>query len=1102
MDIRKLLIANRGEIAVRIARAAAELGIETVSVFADDDADSLHTRKTDHSVPIPGRGAQAYLDMDRIVAVAAEQGCDAVHPGYGFLSENPSFARRCAQEGIRFVGPDAEVLELFGDKARARDLARGLGIPVLTGTRAAVDLAGATAFFASLGEGAAVMIKAVSGGGGRGMRAVYRAGDLEREYERCVSEARSSFGSGDVYVERLMPRARHIEVQIVGDGQGGVSHLWERECSLQRRHQKLLEIAPSPTLRGGLRERLLEAAVRLAREVRFHGLGTFEFLVDASDPGREDDFAFMEVNPRLQVEHTVTEEVTGLDLVKIQLRLATGDSLASLGLSQREIPEPSGYAVQLRINMETCDEKGEVRASAGRLSVFEPPSGFGLRVDTYGYAGYSAGPGFDSLLAKLIAYSPGSDYADAVRKAYRALCEFRVLGVETNIPLLQNLLRTPEVIRNEVYTRFVEDNIASLAAPSSQDHRKLYFDLRERQDEAAPAAMAAEIPPGTVPVCSPMAGTVIGMDVSEGDVVRAGQTLLFLEAMKMEHLVCAHEGGVVRFIAVKPGQTVASGQTLAFIEPGETEVVEAQTSGALDLDAIRADLAEVRSRHRATLDAARPDAVAKRRRTGQRTARENVEDLCDPGSFIEYGALALAAQRRRLSVPDLIRISPADGLVAGVGSVNGALFDEERARVMVLAYDFTVLAGTQGGMNHKKIDRMLHMARQWRLPIVLFAEGGGGRPSDTDIPWVAGLDLPSFHSYASMSGCAPLVGIVSGRCFAGNAALLGCSDVIIATENSNIGMGGPAMIEGGGLGVVSPDEIGPIDVQARNGVVDIRVADEAGAVAAAKKYLSYFQGPLADWACDDQRRLRTLIPENRKRAYDVRAVIETMADTASVLELRREFGVGMITALVRIEGRPMGLMANNPRHLGGAIDADAADKAARFMQLCDCHGLPLVSLCDTPGFMVGVEAEKTALVRHVSRLFVTASHLRVPLFAVVLRKGYGLGVMAVAGGHFHAPFFTVSWPTGEFGGMGLEGAVRLAMRRELEAIEDPATREQTFKQAVALFYEHGKAINTASYLEIDGVIDPMETRRWILQGLRSVPGIEPGAARRGFVDPW
>jgi len=1103
MDIRKLLIANRGEIAVRISRAAAELGIETVSIYSEDDHLSLHTRRTDSAVPIRGRGAAAYLDMEQIINAARTTGCDAVHPGYGFLSENASFARRCSEERLLFIGPDAHVLELFGDKARARSLAGQLGIPVLPGTPAGTSLDEAKAFFASLGKNARIMIKAVSGGGGRGMRAVRHAEDIEKEYARCVSEARSAFGNGDVYAEEFLPRARHIEVQIIGDGAGGVSHLGERECSLQRRHQKLVEIAPCPSLAPEPRKELLDAAVRLAQEVNYRGLGTFEFLVDASMPGEHPRFAFMEVNPRLQVEHTVTEEVTGLDLVKIQLCLASGDSIASLGLEQAEIPEPVGYAIQLRINLESLDAGGNVVPSTGRITAFEPPSGPGLRVDTFGYAGYAASSSFDSLLAKLIAYSSSADYGDVVRKAYRALCEFRIDGVETNIGLLQNLLQMPEVVANEVYTRFTEDNIEALIAVPESGHRKLFFGGILDAALDAVVASALSVPPGTVPVPSPMAGSVVGIAAAEGEVVRAGQTLVWLDAMKMEHHVCAKEGGLVRLITVSPGATVAEGQPLAFIEPMEVEDIGDESLESTDLDAIRADLAEVRARHGATLDEARPDAVERRRKTGQRTARENVADLLDPGSFIEYGALALAAQRRRLSVPDLVRVSPADGLIAGVGSVNGKLFDEEKARTMVLAYDFTVFAGTQGGMNHKKIDRMLHLAKQWRLPMVLFAEGGGGRPSDTDIPWVAGLDLASFHSFACMSGLAPIVGIVSGRCFAGNAALLGCSDVIIATEYSNIGMGGPAMIEGGGLGVCSPDEIGPIGVQSPNGVVDIRVADEAAAVLAAKKYLSYFQGTLHDWTCSDQRSLRSLIPENRKRAYDVRTVIEAMADTGSVLELRREFGIGFFTALIRIEGRPMGLIANNPWHLGGAIDADAADKAARFLQLCDAYDLPVVSLCDTPGFMVGPEAEKTALVRHISRLFVTTAALSVPLFTVVLRKGYGLGAMSVAGGYFHAPFFTVSWPTGEFGGMGLEGAVRLAMKRELAAIEDPIKREQTFQQAVAMFYEHGKGINMASYLEIDGVIDPAETRRWIMQGLKSVPKPERAQGKkRPFIDTW
>jgi acetyl-CoA carboxylase carboxyltransferase component len=450
---------------------------------------------------------------------------------------------------------------------------------------------------------------------------------------------------------------------------------------------------------------------------------------------------------------------------------------------------------------------------------------------------------------------------------------------------------------------------------------------------------------------------------------------------------------------------------------------------------------------------------------------------------------------------DLIRASPADGLVCGLGTVNRALFDDERARTLVMAYDYSVFAGTQGLMGHQKLDRMLALAAQWRVPVVLFAEGGGGRPNDTDTHTVAGLDTPSFLSFAALSGLVPRVGIASGRCFAGNAALLGCCDVVIATDNSNIGMGGPAMIQGGGLGTFAPEEIGPADVQTRNGVIDVRVRDEAEAVAAAKRYLSYFQGEVPPGACADQAALREALPENRRRAYKIRPIIETLADAGSVLELRRDFGRSLVTALVRIEGRPLGLIANDTFHLGGAIDANASDKAARFFQLCDAFGLPLVSLCDTPGFMVGPQAETTALVRHVSRMFVNAASLSVPFFTVVLRRGYGLGAQAMAGGHFHAPFFIVSWPTGEFGGMNLEGAVRIGMRKQLEAIEDPAAREAMAQAMIAEAHQRGKALNMASLLELDAVIDPAETRSWIVRGLRSAPRpVREG--RRRFIDTW
>ncbi len=521
----------------------------------------------------------------------------------------------------------------------------------------------------------------------------------------------------------------------------------------------------------------------------------------------------------------------------------------------------------------------------------------------------------------------------------------------------------------------------------------------------------------------------------------------------------------------------------------------------------RPELAELRARIDATTDAGRPEAVARRRKTGQRTVRENLEDLLDEGSFVEYGALALAAQRQRHSIEELVRASPADGIVCGVGTVNRASFGDERARTMVLAYDYTVFAGTQGVMSHKKLDRMLALAAQWRVPVVLFAEGGGGRPNDVDVPTVAGLDTPSFLGFAALSGLVPTVGIASGRCFAGNAALLGCCDVIIATDDSNIGMGGPAMIEGGGLGSFKPEEIGPIAVQTKNGVVDVRVRDEAEAVLVAKKYLAFFQGsPAADasWTAADQTMLRSALPERRRRAYKIRPIIETLVDEGSALELRRDFGRSIVTMLARIEGRPVGIVANDPYHLGGAVDSDAADKAARFFQLCDAFGLPIVSLCDTPGFMVGPPAEATATVRHVSRMFVAAAKLEVPLFTVVLRKGYGLGAQAMSGGHFHASFFTVSWPTGEFGGMNLEGAVRLGMKKQLDAVTDPVAREEMFQGMVAMAYERGKAINMAALLEIDAVIDPADTRAWLVRGIRSATADahDKRRERRRFVDTW
>lgn len=604
-------------------------------------------------------------------------------------------------------------------------------------------------------------------------------------------------------------------------------------------------------------------------------------------------------------------------------------------------------------------------------------------------------------------------------------------------------------------------------------------------------------------VIAPMAATIVHLPVSAGQAVKAGDTLVIVEAMKMEHELRAERDGRVAALLVREGELVSEGDVL--VELGPAAAVQAPPAATAHAPQagtppqMRQDLREAIDRHALTLDLHRPEAVAKRHALGQRTARENIADLCDEGSFIEYGALAYAAQRGRRSEDDLTRNTPADGIVTGIGSVNGTLFGEERSRCVVMAYDATVLAGTQGMRNHQKTDRMLGIALAQKLPVVLFAEGGGGRPGDTDMPIVAGLHVTTFASHARLSGQVPVVGIAAGRCFAGNAALLGLSDVIIATRASNIGMGGPAMVEGGGLGVFTPEQIGPSDVQHRNGVIDVLVADEAEAVAVARRYLGYFQGRTTPWQAGDATRLRDVLPENRSRSYDMREVMRLVADTDSLMELRAGFGVGIFTALARIEGRPVGLLASNPLHLGGAIDADAADKAARFMQLCDRHGIALVSLVDTPGFMVGPEIETQAQVRHVSRMFLAAAHLRVPFLAVVLRKGYGLGAMAMAGGGFHSPVATVAWPSGEFGAMGLEGAVRLGFRKELEAVPPGPERDALYRELVDRQYANGRAINMAATLEIDAVIDPADTRSWLTRALASAKVRDAG---RGYVDAW
>ncbi|OBB63751.1 carboxyl transferase domain-containing protein [Mycobacterium sp. 852014-50255_SCH5639931] len=1065
-----VLVANRGEIALRIIRTAVELGMRTVAVYAEDDAESPHVHAADEAIGLPGAGPRAYLDQPAMLAAAKSCGAELIHPGYGFLSENAEFARTCAGAGYAFVGPDADALELVGNKSAARGAAIAAGVPVLPATDGPSSVAEIEAFFEA--QGGAIMIKALAGGGGRGMRTVRSADQIGSAYQQCAGEAQLGFGDPALFAEALLDGARHIEVQVVAAPAGHQTRalaLGDRDCSIQRRYQKLVEMAPAQGLSDTLRRSLHQAAVRLCARVGLRGLATVEFLVAG------EEFDFLEVNPRIQVEHTVTEETTGFDLVAVQLAIAGGASYYQLGLpagiasdGNEIIGEPAahrGIAIQARVNMETFAPDLSVVPAAGTLTAFSPPSGPGIRVDTYGRTGLVVNPQYDSLLAKVVAHVHGSSPQAALRKARTALAEFGIEGVRTNIDFLHELLNDPAVQSGCVSTGFVDEKLPELAAAASSHQH----DVR---------AASVELYPGEDVLRAQLAGTVVEV-VPEGAEHPAASQLVVLEAMKMQHVLVAPDALRTVRNLVTPGQVVGTGDPLLVFARTAAGARGDSSTAATDLDRPRADLDEVRRRHLFTLDEGREAAVAKRHKQGRRTARENIADLVDPGSFVEYGALAIAAQRSRRSEDDLIANTPADGLVAGLATIGADRFGRAAAEAVVVSYDYTVLAGTQGMRNHAKTDRAFDLAARKRLPVVLFAEGGGGRPGDTDVGGAAGLDVPTFRMLAALSGRVPLVSIVSGRCFAGNAALAGVCDVIIATPDANIGMGGPAMIEGGGLGVYPPEAIGPIGVQRRNGVVSLVARDEAHAVTLAKQYLSYFQGHVDDWAAPDPRLARHVVPQNRLRAYDVHRAIEAIVDIDSVLELRPDYGVGIVTALVRVEGAAYGLIANSTHHLGGAIDAEAADKAGDFLALCESFGLPVISLCDTPGFMVGPDAEKDAAVRRFGRMFVLGARMTVPIGMIILRKGYGLGAMAMAGGSFRAPQFTIAWPTGEIGGMGLEGAVRLGFSKELAAEGDPVRRQELFDKLVAAAYEHGKALRAATTFELDDVIDPADTRAWI-----------------------
>ena len=1047
-----VLIANRGEIAVRIIRTAKELGLQTVAVYPADDAQSLHVSIADCAVELPGRGAAAYLDSDAVIRAAMSHGATYVHPGYGFLAESPAFADACIAAGISFIGPDSDSLRIAGDKVATKQRASSLGISVPASTGVLTGPAEAHDLLSRHSNG--ILLKALAGGGGRGIAFVDSDVDLESVFARCTSEAEAGFGDGRLTAEAVFSDARHIEVQCLGTEDGAVA-IGDRDCSLQRRRQKIVEAAPAPHLDPRVRDEIWAAAENLLNDLNYRSLATVEFLV------ADNEWILIEINPRIQVEHTITEMVTGLDLVALQFAVAFDWDPVEYGLPRDRTSRMAsrGAAIQARIAAEYYSDDGQLQASVGTIEALDIPSGPGIRVDTWAQTGTVVSPNYDSLLAKLCVYS---DFGleTAQRKLERTLDDFHIEGLNTSVPFLREVLSHVRV--GEARTEEIDRSLPTLLKNVVQ---------------SSPTQVKGEAPDlahGEIAVSSPLSGTIVSL-LHDGDRLSVGEIGL-IEAMKMHHPVVASSSvrSVRHFVSV--GDTVAAGQTISAVRLDSNASEDAL---AHQVVSEHPGISEVQERHRTTEDSYRPEKVAKIHARGRRTARENLADLVDEGSFVEYGPLVIAAQRRRRSLEDLIANTTGDGIVAGIATIGAEEYGQQAAEVAVMSYDYMVMAGTQGHRNHLKTDRVLQVAAKKKIPVVLFAEGGGGRPGDTESPPGAHLDNTTFASFAALKDVVPLIAVVSGRCFAGNAALAGVCDVIIATEDANIGMSGPAMIEGGGLGKYAPEDIGPVEVHMANGVIDILAKDDAEAVQAVKTFLGYVQGTSTAFISPDHESARQIVPADRHRAFDMRSVITSMADVGSLTELRRGWAPGAITGFMRVEGHSVGVIANNNHHLGGAIDAEASQKFSEFIALANLYRIPIVSLIDTPGFMVGPEAEIEPGVKLFGQMFVAGAQSTVPFGCVVIRKGYGLGAMAMAAGGLRQPQFSIAWPAGEMGPMGLEGAVELGYRKELDSLASADERAKRYDELLEKEYDRGRAMTAAMLFDVDDVIDPADTRRWI-----------------------
>jgi acetyl/propionyl-CoA carboxylase alpha subunit/acetyl-CoA carboxylase carboxyltransferase component len=1120
--LKRVLIANRGEIAIRIAKAAAALGMESVSVYAPVDALALHTRFTNQALELngtdggAGSAVNAYLDAAALIQTAKQSGCDCIHPGYGFLSENAAFAALCAAEGLTFVGPPPAVLALFGDKVQARAFAQSLGIAVVPGSEAPLASAD-DALAVATRLGYPVMLKASAGGGGRGMRRVDAADEMAEAFERCRSEAQAAFGDGSLFVEKLIARPRHIEVQILADAAGNVVHLHERDCSVQQRNQKVVEIAPAPGLDAGLREQLLADATKLAQAAGYVNAGTVEFLV-SPETG---EYFFIECNPRIQVEHTVTEQVTGIDLVEAQFRIASGASLASLGLAdQRAVGKPRGFAVQARV----------VARGPGSFTAYKEPSGPGVRVDACGYLGYAPPPQFDPLFAKVIGSSNSTaSFASAVDRTLRALTEFHVAGLPTNLPQLEAILAQPSVRAGDARTTlFAEQpeimNAAIVNGSGPLALLEQQAALRGNGVHAVANAVTGVVPAlwpllaveaGQQAVACPMAGAVVELSVSEGDSVAAGATVLVISAMKMETMVVAPCAGVVSAMQrLSAGDNVAAGQIVAVIAPADSEAATGTGSTAQRaeqgwqplLDEI--GTLQAKARARLALDSAEPGVVRQRSR-GKLTCRERIELLLDDGSFREVGSVAGFVSHDEDG--GIAEFTPANH-VGGWGAID-------RRTVIVCADDFTSRGGHADGAIGAKSGYLDRLSLQMLVPSVRLLDGSsGGGSVATMVPAQrqegesnakestgaikagrprvtggGGSYLPGHlgsSMFAEQLASVPVVNMLLGSVVGIGAAkaVLGHFSVMVR-DIAQLFVAGPPVVSHAMGYEITKEELGDWRIHCKNGSVDNLAETEEEAAEMARRFLSYlpanvYEAPpvlppnSSDPADRRDEELFTLIPRKRTTTFDIRKAIRLLADTGSFFEIGPLWGTDQVTGFVRFNGHPLGVIASDSRHVnGGALTADGCSKLTRHLDLCDLFHIPVLNLVDNPGFAVGREHEIAGTIRKGGEWMIAFAQVGVPIFTVLMRRSFG-----VAGNNYATPqarpSVRVTWPSADVGGIPPEGGIEAAYKRQLAEAADPVALRAELNARIESVRG---PLGPLSRFQIEEIIDPRDTRRLICE---------------------